>query len=474
MHRLTPFAAAGLGLAVISIGVVVAAGDFGSDRDASLSARAHELFGVGTPLAASSTASISAAQAQADPTALVTLASGLHARVVTTRPAPAVLDQMALWPDDEHPTHLISINEEGTAQPGLVRISLADGTTETIVTGTTAGDPVRRTPWGTILFAEEAGGGPNGGRVYELINPLETTGVLLNRATGTFSGGVGAANLVARPALGRLSFEGFAIYRNGVVYFGDENRPAAGTAGGAYFKFIPTSLRNPALTDPITSLDRSPLVAGALFGLRVGRRAGGDFGQGTQYGFGTWVPIPPAADPDLRAQAALLKLTGYYRPEDADIDLVAKARGNVRFCGANTGNESDDQLWGEIVCISDGSFNDSTHNGGVPEIQLFVPGSPELAMPDNVAYQPGRGNWLIHEDADTTYLRPHNNDLWDCLPDGADADLQSDGCVRVGTLNDLTAEWTGGIFDATGKHFYVSIQHNIGGTGTILDITGWE
>jgi hypothetical protein len=59
------------------------------------------------------------------------------------------------------------------------------------------------------------------------------------------------------------------MYRNGVVYFGDENRPAAGTAGGAYFKFIPTALRNPALTDPITSLDRSPLVAGAVFGLRV-------------------------------------------------------------------------------------------------------------------------------------------------------------------------------------------------------------
>src|SRR4051812_27861234 len=33
--------------------------------------------------------------------------------------------------------------------------------------------------------------------------------------------------------------------------------------------------------------------------------------------------------------------------------------------------------------------------------------------------------------------------------------------VRIATLNDLAAEWTGGIFDATGTHFYVSIQHNI-------------
>jgi len=29
----------------------------------------------------------------------------------------------------------------------------------------------------------------------------------------------------------------------------------------------------------------------------------------------------------------------------------------------------------------------------------------------------------------------------------------SDGCIRIATLNDLEAEWTGGVFDASGKHF---------------------
>jgi hypothetical protein len=33
--------------------------------------------------------------------------------------------------------------------------------------------------------------------------------------------------------------------------------------------------------------------------------------------------------------------------------------------------------------------------------------------------------------------------------------------------------WTGGFFDASGKNFYVSVQHNISGSGTILRITGW-
>jgi len=39
------------------------------------------------------------------------------------------------------------------------------------------------------------------------------------------------------------------------------------------------------------------------------------------------------------------KLTGYYRPEDIDLDLKALARGNVRFCGVNTGNESENRNW---------------------------------------------------------------------------------------------------------------------------------
>jgi hypothetical protein len=44
------------------------------------------------------------------------------------------------------------------------------------------------------------------------------------------------------------------------------------------------------------------------------------------------------------------------------------------------------------------------------------------------------------------------------------------------TINDLVAdaEWTGGIFDATGKRFFVSIQHNMTGFGVILEIDGWN
>ncbi len=105
-------------------------------------------------------------------------------------------------------------------------------------------------------------------------------------------------------------------------------------------------------------------------------------------------------------------------------------------------------------------------------------GSPDLAMPDNIAYQPGRGNWILHEDGDISATHK-NNDLWDCLPDGA----TRTGSRRLHPDRDAErphgergrgAEWTGGIFDATGKRFFVSVQHNVSGHGVVLEVTGWK
>jgi hypothetical protein len=81
------------------------------------------------------------------------------------------------------------------------------------------------------------------------------------------------------------------------------------------------------------------------------------------------VPIPAAADPsvgqNLRAQAASLKLTGYYRPEDLEVDPAQLGSGRVRVCGNNTGNEDEDHNWGEAICITDGTLDrgDRQHLG---------------------------------------------------------------------------------------------------------------
>jgi secreted PhoX family phosphatase len=294
---------------------------------------------------------------------------------------------------------------------------------------------------------------------------------------------------------------------NGVVYYQDENRPSATDNGGGYFKFIPSTLWTGGA--PITNLDNSPLAAGRVFGLRLGRNSGNtDIGAATHSGRGNWVEVVEGqvigsttiGRSNLRAAATALKLTTGYRPEDQDIDKGALAGGKVRICGTNTGQDTTattangENNFGETFCFTDGTVATSavistttqslggvtyTINNGsgtsIPEYQTVIQHNLDFGMPDNIAYQPGRRNWLINEDGDgATYTPARNNDIWDCLDDGADADQLFDACVKVMTINDLTAETTGGVFNAAGNEYYVSVQHNITGHGVILKITGWQ
>ena len=86
-------------LAVLVLGAsALAAGDFGLSVQQRLARQSRDLFGVGTPLAASSSAQITQQDALANPLHLLTLAKGLGARIVTAGSASPVIDQMALWP----------------------------------------------------------------------------------------------------------------------------------------------------------------------------------------------------------------------------------------------------------------------------------------------------------------------------------------------------------------------------------------
>ena len=392
---------------------------------------------------------------------------GLKANVVAAGPDDNVgpePDQMVLWPQ-ANPTYIIGCNEEGTTAPALQKINLSNGNATTIATGLSSCDPVRATPWGTILFGEEAG---SNGAMYELIDPLSVVGATIDRTTGVSS----SPNIRRVDALGFLSFEGLAILPNGVTYYGDELGPSNGTPGGAYYKFVPST---PWTGGPaITSLSQSPYASGTVYGLRIGQ--GSNYGQGVAYGIGSWQMLTSTPAQQLRPLAATAKLTGYYRPEDLDVDLRQLAAGNVRFCGNNTGRD-EAHYYGETICLTDGTVAGSTAGSTVPQAQLLVAGSPEFNMPDNIAYQPGVGNWVIEEDGSTggNIDGPRNNDIWDCLDDGADDDSpQRRLRPHSVTVNDLDAETTGGFFDPTGTHYYVSIQHNSTGFGTILDITGWR
>src|SRR5262245_49102182 len=166
-------------LALVSaVGVALAAfEDWGLEQQTQLQNKSRPLFGVGQPLSTSSNVDLDEAQALADPAGLVTVAKGLKVNVVTAGKAAPNLDQMVVWPQAD-PQFIIACNEEGVNQPALQKISLSTGDATTIATGINSCDPVRATPWGTVLFGEENG---SVGAMYELIDPLNVVGATINK-----------------------------------------------------------------------------------------------------------------------------------------------------------------------------------------------------------------------------------------------------------------------------------------------------
>jgi len=429
-------------------------GDPGAEYERKLQSQTEKLFGFEQPVAsAATTPSNTAPGDQA-----VVIAKGLTAQLISDRVGENA-DMIALWPNDDQPTHAIICNEIDGSAPGspatVQRVQLSDGQVSDMVFGLTSCDPAHRTPWGTVIVGEEAG---KVGRVWEILDPLNVNGVTVNRAAGTSSD---TSHVVARTALGQVSFEGIVQLADGTTYYGDELRPASGKPGGGIYKFVPAVKRT---TDagPIASLDQSPLAAGLVYVLRLGLRSGGtDFGQGANIGAGKWIgPLSIATDLAASALAAG-GYTGYYRPEDMDLDPIALAKGQVRACWPNTGNDTS-EMWGEVMCFTDNSTGDvSFPTGTRPVVSPFVIGSPDLRMPDNVDFQPGTGILYVLMDASTSAENPAfgNDDVWACLPDGADSDELSDGCVRVMTLKDGNAEFTGIQFLGDGKSFLIHLQH---------------
>lgn len=448
--------------------------DQGVDVQHRLAAQSNRVFGFGQPLDHAATGSTTAAG-----TGAVEAAKGLAVSLVTDRVGQNA-DMIALWPNDTNPTWAIVCNEvdgRRTSAATLQRVRLSDGVVQDIVSGNVSCDPAHRTAWGTIVFGEEAG--PSG-RLFELLDPLGTSGVTVDRAAGTTSD---PAHVAVRTALGQLSFEGVVVLPDGITYYADELRPSNGKPGGGLYKFVPS--RPWAGGAPITRLSQSPLVAGSVHVLRLGLRSGGsDYGQGSNTGAGRWIPLTAPADLttfDLAATALTAGgYTGYYRPEDMDLDPLAWADGRVRACWNNTGNDSQAN-WGETLCFEDApTALAGFATGSRPVVSTFVVGDPELRMPDNLDFQPGTGILYVLMDAATsTEAQGFTNDaVFACLPDGADRDTLSDGCVRVLNSLDGDAEWTGLQFLADGRSFLINHQHRtqdgraVPGTTDMLRVSG--
>jgi secreted PhoX family phosphatase len=172
------------------------------------------------------------------------------------------------------------------------------------------------------------------------------------------------------------------------------------------------------------------------------------FGQGCEIGNAAWVPVAAAT---ARPDADIVGATGFYRPEDLEIDPNYTGEG-VRFCFANTGNAGAAN-YGEVLCGVDRLPNSASATSRTVVVNRFVEGDTQLNAPDNVEIQAESGVVYVIEDSAF-------GDVWACLPDGSDRDIKSDGCVRALSLKDRTAEPTGFKFHPNGRLAYVSVQHS--------------
>jgi len=480
--------------------------DLGSQFEHLLQAQSEKWFGVGQPLDAPAGSEDYVARQLATAGQRVKLAKGLKAEYVT-RSVATNADMIAFWPNAENPTHLMTCIEVGRnaggTNPSVQRVTLATGAVETILLGMSGCDGIRTTPWGTILATEEE----TDGRAYEILSPLTTTGHWIeSRTTGVIHTAIGAAtplstNVAQRQALPTIAWEGLAVLPSGVVIAGDELRPGsdnsdAGSAlnldtdGGAIFKFLPSI---PHSGGPIANLGASPLVSGSVYAMTVScvAKSSGDFpqyGQGCEVGVGAWVKVNAlTATADAYSRGA----TGYYRPEDLHQDPHFEGPG-VRFCWTNTGNEGAVH-YAEVMCSVDSNplpGNPSTWldsrttflylaDGAATRANVttvvsnrFVEGDVRFNSFDNLDFQPKTGNVYVIEDH--TF-----GEIYACLPDGADRDIKTDGCVSILSVIDPNAEPTGFIFDASGEVAYVNIQHGetpgaLGNTDDLLKITGFK
>ncbi len=414
----------------------------------------------------------------------IKLAQGLTVEYLTRNVANAA-DQIDFWPaESANPTHIVLCIEgsrellsDGRYNPSVQSVNLETREVHTVLRGMTACDGIRVTPWGTVIATEEA---DTGSGFYEMLfDPASDAEYTISDrgAQGAVAAIVDEGNqdatskVVKRTALASISWEGLGVLPSGVLVGGDELRPGTGTAdmdGGALFKFIPTTLRTGNAA--ITQLSDSPFVAGKSYALRVSCTTGTQYGQGCEIGNGQWMPV---GNTTARPEADSLGATGFYRPEDLHVDPHFAGNG-VRYCFANTGDKGASN-YGEVMCAVDSQPTTAPDARSVV-INRLLEGDSTLNQPDNFAFHPTiPGLFYVIED------NAGDADVWACIDDGADRDIKHDGCVRLFSVNDASAEPTGFILAPDGSAI-VAIQHSADGnmpkvdgyaTDDLLHITGF-
>ncbi len=276
----------------------------------------------------------------------------------------------------------------------------------------------------------------------------------------------------------------------------------AATAGGGIYKFVPTNPYTGTGQPPVTMPMLSPLVSGDIFGLRVAANGSSNWGQGAEIGKGRWTAVDkaPAGVVDaagntiLRNAQVLQKFTGYYRPEDMDIDPEAAKDGIFRACWANTGRLNsgggttleNSAVYGEVMCLVE-EASAAAPTGTIPVVTRFIAGSQQMrnarqrCVPAShgepgrprrrarPASQPRRGR----SRAETT-----SGSACRTATTMTSSPMGACGSRRSGTP---APSRRGFIFTASGESAYVNIQHRAvndaagpGNHGALVKISGFK
>ncbi|WP_305910038.1 alkaline phosphatase PhoX [Methylomarinum sp. Ch1-1] len=373
----------------------------------------------------------SANQLDWDPTAPWIIPEGFSQKIVSDETALNIYDEGR---DDWHDMN--TVNESGKmagrylyrthevrGEPEGGAVSVVDlktGESKILAQDLTwnALDGIRWTPWGTVLFAEET----SGGRLFEIIldkhDPMK------------------AAQVIDRPAVGRLAHEGIAVDSEGAVYVVDEFRGVSAGFGGGIYKFVPDTYGD--------------LSSGNLYVLAV---SGGEFNTGQ----GVWLgPIDPA---DARLSGTDFGGASFQRPEDLEIidntlyvavtegprdeEGVEYFEGRVLAINLETMVVTNFIMPGENVPVEIGKPGEAGHQSGWDSV-------------DNLATTPD-GKLVIIEDN-----KP--SDIWIAGKDH-DEDGQADGVWLFGSLTDPGAEGTGIYFGKDPKTLFVNVQHSAADDG---------
>lgn len=357
-----------------------------------------------------------------------------------------------------------------TGQSGVQRHDLQTGQTDTVWHSLAAGNEVSFdasfwTPWDTFITAEEswttAAGGSTSpyGRLFELKNPLEATGIVGALQPDSNDDAV----FVHRNVIPRTSHEGIQFDSAGNMYFIDELN------GGCLYKYV-----SAAKMSKVKNGKADYFAAGQTFVLRVG-----DGNTPNATGAYSWVPFTNAngaalpgaltitdvrgvtsVDARNTTDLAPFKGTDYQRPEDMQI----KKKGNKEYLYVATTTTN------EVYALNLTSQTIAVYaDRNTIDLSTGLALGAALTSPDNLAID-HEGNIYIVEDRNGAV----DDDIWfarDLNNDGDLADV-GEGLARWASNGTLGSEFTGLYFDPRNKRrAWVNIQHPSSANDRTIEIT---